>query len=126
MLSRVVVAVVAVAALAACGRPSDLDHQEQVAFARGCTSLIERNMANADPPVRELGGETLDLRDPAGFYAVLERLRGPKTFDFNDPADADRSPKDKLDDPCRPRTPPKSTESTSTTATTTTTAPPGP
>ena len=66
-------------------------------------SLIERNIVQANPPVKELSGERLDLNDPDAFYSTLERLRGPDTFNFHDPADADRSPKDKLDDACRPR-----------------------
>lgn len=117
-------AVVALGALTGCTTPAGLDHQEQVAFARECTSLIERNIAGAKPPVRELSGQTLDLANPASFYSTLERLRGPDTFDFNNPTDVDRSPKDKLDEPCRPRTPSSTTTTSTTTsvATTTTTA----
>jgi hypothetical protein len=97
--------------LAGCGEPHGLDRQEQVAFARACTSLVERNIVQADPPVRELSDERLDLDDPADFYSKLEELRGPDTFNFDDPADAQRSPKDKLDDPCRPKAPSRSSSS---------------
>jgi hypothetical protein len=96
-------ALVAFGAVSGCGTPARLDRQEQVAFARACASLIQRNIVQANPPVRELEGEQLDLDDPAAFYSTLERLRGPDTYNFHDPKDADRSPKDKLDDPCRPR-----------------------
>jgi hypothetical protein len=94
---------VALGALTGCGAPAKLDRQEQVAFARACASLIERNVVQADPPVRELDGEQLDLDDPTAFYSTLERLRGPDTFDFHKPDNADNSPKDMLDDNCRPR-----------------------
>jgi len=94
---------VALGALTGCSTPPNLDRQQQVAFARACASLIERNIVQADPPVKELSGERLDLEDPEAFYSTLERLVGPDTFDFNNPDDADRSPKDKLDSPCRPR-----------------------
>jgi hypothetical protein len=50
-------ALVAVVALSGCGAPSNLDGQEKEAFARACTSLIERNIAQANPPVNELAGE---------------------------------------------------------------------
>ncbi len=40
--------------------------------------------------------------DPAAFYATLERLRGPDTYNFDDPKDAARSPKDMLDN-CHPQ-----------------------
>jgi hypothetical protein len=123
VLRRVCIALVALAGLAvapACGTPSGLDHQEQVAFARECASLIERNVSGFEPPVRGLGNETLDLADAAAFYATLGRLRGPQTFHFDDPADADRSPKDKLDEPCRTRAPAKSSSGATTTSTSTT------
>jgi hypothetical protein len=94
---------VALGALAGCGTPPHLDRQQQVAFARACVSLIERNIVQADPPVKDLSDERLDLDDPEAFYSTLERLRGPDTFDFNNPDDAAKSPKDKLDDACRPR-----------------------
>src|SRR5262245_42152477 len=100
-------AAVVFGALTGCGTPPHLDRQQQVAFARACVSLSERNIVQADPPVKELEGERLDLDDPAAFYSILERLRGPDTFDFtfdvNDPNAARRSPKDKLDDACRPK-----------------------
>jgi hypothetical protein len=99
-----VAAVAALVVLSGCSKPPNLDHQEQVAFARACASLIERNVVQADPPIRDLAGEALNLDDPADFYAKLEKLRGPDTFNFDDPGKIDRSPKDLLDDPCRPRT----------------------
>src|SRR5258708_33989874 len=83
-------------AVAGCGTPSNIDHQEQVAFARGCTSLVERGMSQNKPPrVAQLGGEDLNLDDPPSFYSVLERLRGPSTYNLHDPkhsADAARQP----------------------------------
>jgi len=94
---------VALLAVSGCSAPSKLDQQEKVAFARACTSLIERNVVQADPPVKELDDQQLDLGDPAAFYATLERLRGPDTYNFDDPSDAARSPKDKLDTPCKPQ-----------------------
>jgi hypothetical protein len=107
------VAFVALAVLPACGAPSNLDHQQQVAFARACTSLIERNVVQATPPVRYLAqdpgkGTKLDLRDPVAFYAALQKYRGPSTFDFHNPGDALNAPKDLLDGPCKlSSTPPK-------------------
>jgi hypothetical protein len=98
-----ITAVVALVVLSGCGAPAHLDRQQQVAFARACTSLIERNIVQADPPVKELDGQQLNLDDPQAFYATLERLVGPDTFNFNDPNSADRSPKDMLDSPCRPQ-----------------------
>ena len=91
--------------LSGCSTPANLDRQEQVAFARACASLIERNIAQANPPVKDLSGDELNLDDPAAFYATLLRLRGPDYFNFNDPSNADRSPKDMLDTPCRPSNP---------------------
>jgi hypothetical protein len=103
---RVAVATTALIVLvtaSGCSTPSKLDQQEKVAFARACTSLIERNIAQANPPVKELDGQRLDLGDPAAFYATLERLRGPDTYNFDDPNGAERSPKDMLDNPCKPQ-----------------------
>jgi len=94
-----------VVALSGCSAPSKLDQQEKVAFARACASLIERNVAQANPPVKELDGQRLDLGDPTAFYATLERLRGPDTYNFDDPSKAANSPKDLLDSPCKPQNP---------------------
>ena len=96
----------ALVVLPACGAPSNLDQQQQVAFARACASLIERNVVQATPPVRYLAqdpgkGTKLDLEDPAAFYAALQKYRGPSTFDFHDPAQATSAPKDMLDGPCK-------------------------
>ncbi len=101
---------VALVVLPGCGAPSNLDQQEQVAFARACASLIERNIVQATPPVRDLAadpgrGTKLDLDDPAAFYSALQQYRGPSTFDFHDPADALAAPKDLLDNPCKVNTP---------------------
>jgi hypothetical protein len=96
-------ALIVVVALSGCSAPSKLDQQEKVAFARACTSLVERNVAQANPPVKELDGQRLDLSDPATFYATLERLRGPDTYNFHDPSKAENSPKDMLDNPCKPQ-----------------------
>jgi hypothetical protein len=101
-IATTVAALASFVALAGCGAPSNLDHQEQIAFARACTSLIERNIVQADPPIKDLSnGQELNLDDPTAFYAALLKLRGPDTFDFHKPADAAASPKDKLDAPCR-------------------------
>jgi hypothetical protein len=96
-------ALVALVTVCGCSAPSKLDRQEKVAFARACTSLIERNVVQTNPPVKELQGQRLDLDDPAAFYATLERLQGPDTYDFDNPSDAARSPKDKLDTDCKPQ-----------------------
>ena len=121
--------VAVVAVLSGCGTPPQLDQQEQVAFARECTSLIERNLSEKTPPrVAALGTDTLDLDHPSSFYSVLERLRGPSTFDLHDPkrqADTARQPLDECS------THPKvlsslfgaTTTTTSTTSTTSTTVP---
>jgi len=121
-----VAAILGVGALAGCGTPAHLDTQEQVAFARECASLVERNVSEATPPRRaQLGGETLTLDSPS-FYSILERLRGSSTYNLHDPkhdADTARQP---LDD-CNPKPPllsslldPKSSSTTTTSATTTT------
>ena len=96
-------ALVALVAVSGCSAPSKLDRQEKVAFARACISLIERNIVQANPPVKTLDGQQLGLDDPAAFYATLERLRGPDTYNFDDPSKADRSHKDMLDNPCKPQ-----------------------
>src|SRR5437868_5287819 len=65
----------ALIALTGCGTPPGLDHQEQVAFARECTSLIERNLSDNQPPrTALLGSEELNLDKPSLFYSILERL----------------------------------------------------
>lgn len=97
-LSRLALAVTVVAALAGCGTPAHLDQQEQVSFARECTSLIERNLSDNTPPRNALLGTTpIDLDSPASFYSLLEKLRGPSTFDLHDSArsaDTARQPLD--------------------------------
>lgn len=134
-LVRAVAAIAGVGALAACGTPAHLDSQEQVAFARECASLVERNVADATPPRRtQLGGETLTLDSASSFYSILERIRGASNYNLHDPkhdADTARQP---LDD-CNPKPPllsgllsPSSgstTTTTTTTSTTTTTTVPG-
>ena len=125
-LAGALAALVALPALAGCGTPSGLDHQEQVAFARECASLVERHVGDNDPPHRaQLGSETLTLAEPASFYSILERLRGASTYNLHDPqhnADTARQP---LDD-CNPKPaalsskPPRTTSTTTTTTTTTT------
>ena len=122
-----VAAILGVGALAGCGTPAHLDPQEQVAFARECASLVERNVSEATPPRRtQLGGETLTLDSASSFYSILERIRGSSTYNLHDPkhdADTARQP---LDD-CNPKPPllssllnPKSSSTTTTSATTTT------
>jgi hypothetical protein len=121
-------AVAAVAALTGCGTPPDLDHQEQVAFARGCASLIERGLSDNTPPrTALLGGDELNLDDPSAFYALLEKLRGPSTYNLHDPKHATDTARQPLDS-CK--TEPRivsslfgSRASTTTTSTTTTTVP---
>lgn len=124
--------VTVVATASACGQPAHLDAQEQVAFARECTSLIERNLSDNDPP-REgvLGRETLNLDDPKSFYDTLERLRGPHTYDLHDPAHRADTARQPLDN-CNVTSPvlsslfsPGAGSRSSTTTTTTTTTAPG-
>jgi hypothetical protein len=130
-LLRLLALVAVLAAAAGCGTPSHLDAQEQTAFARQCTSLLERNVAN-DPDRSDrslkLDGSTFDLESGAAFYAGLERLRGPNTFDLSNSASSnttrnaafDRCKNDAFDS--RNRTPgvvPSSSRSTTTTTTTT-------
>ena len=109
-----------------CGAPSNLDHQEQVAFARACASLVERGLSDNTPPrTALLGGEEVNLDDPPSFYSVLERIRGPEYFNLHDPthdADTARQPLDNCS------TKPKILQSvlpTTTSTTTTTTTVPG-
>lgn len=127
---RLALAVAVVAALAGCGTPAHLDRQEQVAFARECTSLIERNLSDNTPPrTALLGNEQIDLDNPTSFYSLLEKLRGASTYDLHDPkhaADTARQPLDNCN--TRPAVLSSlfgSTNSTrsSTTASTTTSAP---
>jgi hypothetical protein len=113
---------------AGCGKPAGLDHQEQVAFARACASLIERGLSDNKPPRSALlGSDELNLDDPTAFYSVLGRIRGPEYFNLHDPNHADDTARQPLDN-CS--TKPKvlqslfpTTTSTSTTTTTTTTVP---
>jgi hypothetical protein len=96
--TRVALVAAVVVVLAGCGTPPQLDQEEQVAFARECTSLIERNLSDNSPPrTALLGSDKLDLDAPASFYSLLEKLRGPSTFDLHDPkrqADTARQPLD--------------------------------
>ena len=97
-LARCIAATALVVALAGCGKPPNLDRQEQVAFARGCTSLIERNLSDNPPPrTALLGNDDLNLDEPSAFYSLLERLRGPSTYNLHDPkreTDTARQPLD--------------------------------
>jgi hypothetical protein len=110
-------------ALAGCGTPAHLDVQEQLAFARACASLVERNLSGNEPPrAAQLGSDDLNLDEPASFYSVLGRIRGPSTFNLHDPkhnADTARQPLDECS------TKPRITPSLATTTTTTTTTVPG-
>jgi len=132
-LACAAVGVILATGLSACGTPAHLDHQEQVAFARECASLVERNVAENAPPRKvQVGDETLTLDQPPSFYSRLERLRGASTYNLHDPkhdADTARQP---LDD-CNPKTPaassvskPKTDSATTTSSTTTTTTSPVP
>lgn len=131
--TRLVATVVVVGALAGCGTPSNLDRDEQVAFARECTSLIERGLSNNEPPrTALLGGDQVNLDEPSAFYALLERLRGPSTYNLHDPKRSTDTARQPLD-ACKtePKVLPSlfgskastTTSTTSTTTTTTTTVP---
>ena len=112
-------------ALTGCGKPANLDRQEQVAFARECASLVERNVADNDPPRRaQLASETLTLDETSAFYSILGRLRGPSTYNLHDPKHAADTARQPLDD-CNPKPPVLSSllQSKPASATTTTTAP---
>ena len=118
-----------IVALAGCGTPPNLDRQEQVAFARECVSLIERNLSDNEPPrTAILASEELNLDNPSAFYSVLERLRGPATYNLHDPKHSADTARQPLDD-CN--TKPKVLSSlfgprtTTTTTTSTTTTVPG-
>jgi hypothetical protein len=125
--TRFAAAVAVAGVLAGCGTPPDLDQQEQVAFARECTSLIERNLSDNEPPrTALLGNETHDLDNPSSFYSVLERLRGPSTFDLHDPnhrADTARQPLDNCSTRPKVLSSLFSSKPTTTTTTTPTTVP---
>ena len=96
--TRSVTTVAVVAALAGCGTPSKLDHQEQVAFARECASLIERGLSD-DPSPRSasIAGEAVNLDHPSAFYSTLEKLRGPATYNLHDPKRATDTARQPLD-----------------------------
>jgi hypothetical protein len=116
-----------VVALVGCGKPANLDHQEQVAFARECTSLVERNLSDNPPPRKAtLSGEELNLDEPSLFYSVLERIRGASTYNLHDPNHAADTARQPLDN-CDAKTPPLSSllSPGETTTTTTTTTVPG-
>lgn len=99
-----------------------------MAFARECTSLIERNLSDDTPPrTAQLGSEDLNLDDSSVFYALLERIRGSSTYNLHDPKRATDTARQPLDD-CN--TKPRVLSSlfgprvtTTTTSTTTTTVP---
>ena len=119
-----------VIALAGCGTPPDFDQQEQVAFARACTSLIERGLSDDEPPrTAMLGSDEVNLDDPSAFYSLLERLRGAPTFNLHDPKRSTDTARQPLDDcSTKPRVlssllGPRAGTTTSTTTTTTTTVP---
>jgi hypothetical protein len=122
--TRFAVAVALIAVLAGCGTPPGIDHQEQVAFARACVSLVERGLSDDRPPrVAVLDDTELDLDKPAEFYSALDRIRGPQTFDLHDPshaADTARQPLDKCDAKRKPLSSLLSTTTTTTTTTSTT------
>lgn len=123
--SRFAAATIVVLVLAGCGKPANLDHQEQVAFARECTSLIERGLSN-DPPPRAaaLAGEQISLDNPSAFYSVLERLRGPSTYNLHDPKRSTDTARQPLDD-CSTKAPAFSSLFGRPTTTTTPTTVPG-
>jgi hypothetical protein len=122
--ARTVGALAVVGALAGCGTPANLDHQEQVAFARACASLIERGLSDDRPPrTAVIGTDQLNLDETSSFYSLLDRIRGPSTFNLHDPAhaaDTARQPLDACDTKPKPL---QSLFPTTTTSTTTTTVP---
>lgn len=129
--TRFAAAAALVVALAGCGKPPNLDREQQRAFARACTSLVERGLSDDDPPRDALlGGEEINLDDPVAFYSILERLRGASTFNLHDPkhsADTGRKPLDDCDTKPKvmssllgSRSDTTTTSTTSTTVTTTT------
>jgi hypothetical protein len=108
----------------ACGAPSGLDREEQVAFARACASLVERGLSDKRPPRSALlGGTEISLDDPVAFYSTLEELRGPSTFIFDDPEHTTSIARQPLDNCDTKPAILKSFLPTTTTSTTTTTAP---
>jgi hypothetical protein len=116
--------------LVGCGTPGNLDRQEQVAFARECTSLIERSLSDNMPPrTALLGSDDLNLDNPTVFYALVERLRGPSTYNLHDPKRSTDTARQPLDDcSTKPRVlsslfGSRSVTTTTTTSTTTTTVP---
>ena len=124
---RPLVALLAIAALGGCGTPAHLDRDEQVAFARECASLVERNVADAKTPRRvQVGDETLTLDDADAFYSQLEKLRGPSTYNLHDAKHDSDTGRQPLDD-CNPKAPILNSifKSNSSSSTTTTTTAPG-
>jgi hypothetical protein len=98
--------------------------------------LIERNLSDNTPPrAALLGSDDLNLDNPTVFYSLLERLRGPSTFNLHDPKRSTDTARQPLDDcSTKPRVlsslfgssgggTTTSTTSTETTTTTTTTVP---
>lgn len=70
-----------------------------MAFARECTSLIERNLSDNTPPrAALLAGEDLNLDNPSGFYSIVERLRGPSTYNLHDSTRSTDTARQPLDD----------------------------
>lgn len=123
--TRFAVVAAVVVALAGCGTPANLDRQEQVAFARACTSLIERNLSDNRPPrAALLGSDELNLDQPSAFYSLLERLRGPSTYDLHDPKRSTDTARQPLDD-CSTKPQVLSSLFGSRASTTTTTTVPG-
>ena len=96
-----------------------------MAFARECTSLIERNLSDDAPPrTAQLGSDELNLDNPSAFYSLLERLRGPATYNLHDPKRSTDTARQPLDDcSTKPRALPSLFGSKASTTTTTTTVP---
>ena len=102
-----------VVALAGCGKPANLDRDE-----RGLSD-------NAPPRTGQVGSDKLNLDDPSPFYSLLERLRGPSTFNLHDPKHSIDTARQPLD-ACKTENPTLSSlfgskSGTTTTTTTTTT-----
>jgi hypothetical protein len=124
--TRFLAAVALVGALAGCGAPRNLDRDQQLAYERACTSLIERGLSNNNPPrITTLDGIDLNLDNPSEFYSTLERIRGASAFNLHDPlhaSDTARQPLDKCETKKKVLS---SLLPTTTTTTTTTTTVPG-
>jgi hypothetical protein len=116
---RLAACLAVVSALGAPQAPSGFDHQEQVAFARECASLIERNLTGGTGRKASVGDTALDLGQPDAFYRQLENIRGPSFFSLDASQNEARTPREMFDNcntkPAINLFPKSSTTTTSTT-----------